>query len=69
MSSELIADHLQWDAARIERVLNRIVSEGIVWIESVDESVQYWYPSLFFEQYSFLSGSGTKSNSSANYNY
>lgn len=54
VSHELIADQLRWDEQRIERILDRLIKDERVWVDdqSSDGTTQYWFPSLFLEQYS-----------------
>ncbi len=61
VNKELVADHLRWDEARIERVLERLTKDGRIWIDSqpADNSVHYWFPSLFLEQFSQLDSAAT----------
>lgn len=51
VSAELIADQLRWDEQRIERILDHLVKESRVWVDnqSSDQTIQYWFPSLFLE--------------------
>uniref|UniRef100_A0A915D2R9 Vacuolar-sorting protein SNF8 n=1 Tax=Ditylenchus dipsaci TaxID=166011 RepID=A0A915D2R9_9BILA len=71
VSQELIADHLRWDEQRSNRVLQRLLKEGRAWLDNqpTDNTVHYYFPALFLEQFSHLNGSGSASgsNSSANY--
>ncbi|KAI1723866.1 EAP30/Vps36 family domain-containing protein [Ditylenchus destructor] len=71
VSRELIADHLRWDEQRIERVLQRLIKEGRVWMDDqpTDHTIHYWFPALFLEQYSHFSGSGSASGSNSSVNY
>jgi len=71
VSRELIGDHLRWDEQRANRVLKRLVKEGRAWVDEQpsDESVHYWFPSLFLEQFAHLSGSGSASGSSNSTNF
>lgn len=70
VSTELIADQLRWDEQRIERVLDRLVKNGRVWIdeEYSDGTIQYWFPSLFLEHFTqTATGSVTGSTTSEKY--
>lgn len=59
VSHELIADQLRWDEQRIERILDRLVKDGRVWVDDQcsDGTTQYWFPSLFLESYFKVPGS------------
>lgn len=59
----------RWDEARIERVLERLVKDGRAWVdEQATDTVHYWFPSLFLEQYSHLNSDNISgSTSSATY--
>jgi DNA-binding MarR family transcriptional regulator len=65
VSRELIADHLRWDGQRIERIVERLVKDGRVWVDDQpgDSSVHLWFPALFLEQFSQLDGASQASGS------
>ena len=61
VTSKLIIDDLKWDMYRVENVLNFLIKEGIVWIDSYDlgtnKKLSYFFPSLFkyFKNYNLFS--------------
>ncbi|EFO20346.1 hypothetical protein LOAG_08144 [Loa loa] len=66
VTKELIMDRLRWDERRTEIVLEHLVKEGIAWIDNQStDTVQYWIPSLFLQQYSHSSSSTSVSDSVA----
>lgn len=63
---ELIMDRLRWDERRTQLVLEHLVKEGIAWVDSQPtDTIQYWIPSLFLQQYCHSSSSTSVSDSIA----
>lgn len=59
-------DRLRWDDRRTDIVLEHLVKEGIAWVDSQStDTVQYWIPSLFLQQYCHSSSSTSISDSIA----
>lgn len=49
-----------WEHERAERVLERLVRMERAWVdEQGHDGVNYWFPSLFLEQYNQLCGSAS----------
>jgi ESCRT-II complex subunit VPS22 len=66
VSVELCVDSLRWERERAERVLERLVRLERAWVDAQESNgVQYWFPSLFLEQYNQLNGAGSASGSSS----
>ncbi|MFH4974602.1 hypothetical protein AB6A40_001311 [Gnathostoma spinigerum] len=66
VTKELIMDRLRWDERRTELVLEHLVKEGIAWVDDQpSDTVQYWIPSLFLQQYCHSSSSTSVSDSIA----
>ncbi|GMR41692.1 hypothetical protein PMAYCL1PPCAC_11887, partial [Pristionchus mayeri] len=64
VTKELIIDRLRWDEARAQSVLDHLVKEGLAWVDSQPtDTVQYWVPSLFLQQYCHSSSSTSVSDS------
>lgn len=52
VSVEHCIDTLRWERERAERVLDRLVRLERAWIDKQSsDTVHYWFPSLFLEQY------------------
>eukprot|EP01029_Cantina_marsupialis_P028427 TRINITY_DN776156_c0_g1_i1.p1 TRINITY_DN776156_c0_g1~~TRINITY_DN776156_c0_g1_i1.p1 ORF type:complete len:250 (-),score=56.70 TRINITY_DN776156_c0_g1_i1:138-887(-) len=47
VSEELIASKLKWDESRIERAMDALLKEGMVWVDTQADETEYWFPSLF----------------------
>ncbi|KRX98439.1 Vacuolar-sorting protein SNF8 [Trichinella pseudospiralis] len=49
VSNEMLADRLNWANYRTKTVINEMLAEGTVWIDSQceNESPTYWFPSFF----------------------
>ena len=45
---EEISAELSWDSERINRALDVLLQEGMIWIDQTQESTKYWIPTLFF---------------------
>uniref|UniRef100_A0A7E4UPF2 Vacuolar-sorting protein SNF8 n=1 Tax=Panagrellus redivivus TaxID=6233 RepID=A0A7E4UPF2_PANRE len=57
VTRELLLDRLCWDDSRIEVVIDRLVKDGRAWVdEQAQDSVYYYFPSLFLEQYNNVGG-------------
>ncbi|EYC20391.1 hypothetical protein Y032_0022g600 [Ancylostoma ceylanicum] len=64
VTKELIIDRLRWDEPRAQAVLDHLVKEGLAWVdEQATDTVQYWVPSLFLQQYCHSSSSTSVSES------
>ncbi|ETN79608.1 EAP30/Vps36 family protein [Necator americanus] len=67
VTKELIIDRLRWDEPRAQAVLDHLVKEGLAWVdEQATDTVQYWVPSLFLQQYCHSSSSTSVSESLQN---
>ncbi|CAI4230592.1 unnamed protein product [Auanema sp. JU1783] len=52
VTKELVMDKLRWDDVRATTVLEHLVKEGYAWVdEQSSDTLQYWVPSLFLQQY------------------
>nr|CAD2168132.1 unnamed protein product [Meloidogyne enterolobii] len=58
VSQELICDQFRWDTQRIGRVLDRQVKDGRAWVDEQTDPIQFWFPSLFLEQFSLVTTVG-----------
>ena len=59
-------DRLRWEERRVDAVVEHLVKEGIAWVdEQSTDTVYYWIPSLFLQQYGQISGSNSGSDSLA----
>ena len=52
LTLKLVRDELDWDAYRIENLLNFMIREGIVWLDEFTGKAgtlkkSYYFPSLF----------------------
>jgi len=66
VSVESCINTLQWERERAERVLDRLVKLERAWVDKQgNDTVHYWFPSLFLEEYNQLSGAGSASGSSS----
>jgi ESCRT-II complex subunit VPS22 len=67
VSQELICDQFRWDDQRTKRVLERLIKDERAWVDqqSQDGSIQYWFPSLFLEQFSIANNSTAGSESAS----
>jgi hypothetical protein len=64
VSVEHCVDTLRWERERAERVLDRLVKLERAWVDKQSsDTVHYWFPSLFLEQYNI---SGATSSGSSN---
>uniref|UniRef100_A0A1I7XHK4 FLYWCH-type domain-containing protein n=1 Tax=Heterorhabditis bacteriophora TaxID=37862 RepID=A0A1I7XHK4_HETBA len=60
VTKELIIDRLRWDESRAQSILDHLVKEGLAWVDKqAADSIQYWVPSLFLQQYCHSSSSMT----------
>ncbi|CAD5223918.1 unnamed protein product [Bursaphelenchus okinawaensis] len=65
VSVELCVDSLRWEPERAKRILERLVQMEKAWVDSqASDTVHYWFPSLFLEQYNGLGQLGSSSSSS-----
>lgn len=65
VSAKHCVDALHWEQERAERVLARFVSLEHAWVDNqASDTVHYWFPSLFLEQYNQFSGATSASGSS-----
>uniref|UniRef100_A0A0N5ANW0 Vacuolar-sorting protein SNF8 n=1 Tax=Syphacia muris TaxID=451379 RepID=A0A0N5ANW0_9BILA len=66
VNKELIIDRLRWEERRVNAVLEHLVKEGIAWVdEQSTDTVYYWIPSLFLQQFNQVGGSNSGSDSLA----
>ncbi|EFO98572.1 CRE-VPS-22 protein [Caenorhabditis remanei] len=64
VTKELIIDKLRWDEPRATSALEHLVKEGLAWTdEQASDTTQYWFPSLFLQQYCHSSSSTSVSES------
>lgn len=64
VSVESCVDALRWERERAERVLERLVRLERAWVDQqANDTVHYWFPSLFLEQYNQFSSAGSGSSS------
>jgi ESCRT-II complex subunit VPS22 len=42
-----VANELQWPRTRMDTVLNMLLEEGMVWVDNLADSPEYWLPSMF----------------------
>lgn len=47
VSAQLIMDQLKWNEFRTQQALDKIVGDGLAWIDKQGNEVTYWFPSLF----------------------
>lgn len=47
VSQEILMKELQWDEFRCQQALDKIVGDGLAWIDTQGDTVTYWFPSLF----------------------
>lgn len=51
ITKTLLAKELGWNELRTQQAIDKLISEGLVWIdEQNDEEPSYWFPSLFPER-------------------
>eukprot|EP01091_Cochliopodium_minus_P017322 TRINITY_DN6755_c0_g1_i1.p1 TRINITY_DN6755_c0_g1~~TRINITY_DN6755_c0_g1_i1.p1 ORF type:complete len:254 (-),score=77.29 TRINITY_DN6755_c0_g1_i1:38-799(-) len=42
----IIKNSLKWEEHRIDTVLNKLMTDGMIWIDTQSNEKQYWFPSL-----------------------
>jgi ESCRT-II complex subunit VPS22 len=47
ISSARIQKEMEWNPQRTETVLNLLLQEGMVWVDSTPTETLFWFPSLF----------------------
>lgn len=51
ITKTLLAKELGWNELRTQQAIDKLISEGLVWIdEQNEEEPSYWFPSLFPER-------------------
>uniref|UniRef100_A0AC35U2S1 Vacuolar-sorting protein SNF8 n=1 Tax=Rhabditophanes sp. KR3021 TaxID=114890 RepID=A0AC35U2S1_9BILA len=62
---ELIMDKLRWEENRSRQVVEHLVKEGLAWVDNQpSDTIQYWIPSLFLQQYYPAAGPSESTGSS-----
>lgn len=46
VTDSMLRDNLGWDKVRVQTVLNDLVSDSLVWIDTQAEETEYWTPSV-----------------------
>ena len=71
VTAELIQQKFSWDTIRTSNALEKIVKDGMAWVDNQtsDNMTYYWFPALFFEQFNQISSSDSISGSTSSANY
>ncbi len=47
VSVSMLTKELSWDNDRSQRAIDRLLSDGLAWIDTQDQEILYWIPSIF----------------------
>jgi len=50
VTDNLMLRDFKWDASRVQRVLTRLVTDGLIWIDEQSDPWEYWFPGLFHKK-------------------
>lgn len=43
----LFAEYCRWNEFRAKQAIDKIVGEGLAWVDDQSDEKSYWFPSLF----------------------
>lgn len=47
VSLQILQEALQWNEFRCQQALDKIMCDGLAWIDTQGDTITYWFPSLF----------------------